>query len=58
MLFYLRSRGIDPETARSLLIFAFADDVIRRVGIPEIRAHVEDAVLGRLPDADRIKEFV
>jgi len=58
MLFYLRSRGIDAETARGLLIFAFADDVIRRVGIPEIRAHVEDAVLGRLPDADRIKEFV
>lgn len=58
MLFYLRSRGIDAETARGLLIFAFADDVIRRVGIPEIRRHVEDAVLGRLPDADRIKEFV
>lgn len=58
MLFYLRSRGIDAETARSLLIYAFADDVIRRVGVPEIRAHVEDAVLGRLPDSDRIREFV
>ncbi|HEX7046360.1 MAG TPA: Fe-S cluster assembly protein SufD [Gammaproteobacteria bacterium] len=58
MLFYLRSRGIDAETARALLIFAFADDVIRRVGIPEIRSHVEDAVLGRLPDTHRIKEFV
>lgn len=58
MLFYLRSRGIDMETARGLLIFAFADDVIRRVGIPEIRTHVEDAVLGRLPDSDRIKDFV
>lgn len=58
MLFYLRSRGIDAETARALLIFAFADDVIRRVGIPEIRRYVEDAVLGRLPDTHRIKEFV
>lgn len=58
MLFYLRSRGIDADTARGLLIFAFADDVIRRVGLPEIRAHVEGIVLGRLPDADRIREFV
>jgi Fe-S cluster assembly protein SufD len=58
MLFYLRSRGIDADTARSLLIYAFADDVIRRVGIPQVRAHVEDAVLGRLPDSDRIREFV
>lgn len=58
MLFYLRSRGIDADTARGLLIFAFADDVIRRVGLPEIRAHVEDIVLGRLPDAERIREFV
>ncbi|HEX7030719.1 MAG TPA: Fe-S cluster assembly protein SufD, partial [Gammaproteobacteria bacterium] len=58
MLFYLRSRGIDESTARALLIFAFADDVIRRTGIPEIRSYVEDAVLGRLPDTDRIREFV
>lgn len=58
MLFYLRSRGIDADTARGLLIFAFADDVIRRIGLPEIRAHVEDAVANRLPHADRLKEFV
>ncbi|HEX6927744.1 MAG TPA: Fe-S cluster assembly protein SufD, partial [Gammaproteobacteria bacterium] len=58
MLFYLRSRGIDAETARGLLIFAFADDVIRRIGLPEVRAYVEDAVVSRLPDADRLKEFV
>ncbi len=58
MLFYLRSRGIDAATARGLLIFAFADDVIRRIGLPEIRAHVEEAVVSRLPDAERLKEFV
>ncbi|WP_404384897.1 Fe-S cluster assembly protein SufD [Caenispirillum salinarum] len=30
-LFYLRSRGIDPETARMLLIEGFLDDVVERI---------------------------
>jgi len=29
-LFYLRSRGLDPTTARSLLTYAFADEVLQR----------------------------
>lgn len=57
MLFYLRSRGIDGDTARSLLIYAFADEIIRRVGIAQVRAYVESSVLGRLPDADSIRHF-
>src|SRR5690606_4613926 len=57
MLFYLRSRGIDGDTARSLLIYAFADEIIRRVGIAQVRAYVGSSVLGRLPDADSIRHF-
>ncbi|HLU61692.1 MAG TPA: Fe-S cluster assembly protein SufD [Gammaproteobacteria bacterium] len=57
MLFYLRSRGVDADTARSLLIYAFADEIIRRIGIASVRAAVEAAVLGRLPDADSIRHF-
>jgi Fe-S cluster assembly protein SufD len=44
--------------ARGLLTFAFADDVIARIGLEPIRRHLEHIVVGRLPDAERIREFV
>jgi Fe-S cluster assembly protein SufD len=56
-LFYLRSRGIDEDTAKSLLTFAFADTVLARMGLEPLRRHAEQLVVGRLPDADRIREF-
>jgi Fe-S cluster assembly protein SufD len=56
-LFYLRSRGIDEDTAKSLLTFAFADTVLARMGLASLRRHAEQLVVGRLPDADRIREF-
>ena len=37
-LFYLRSRGIDPATARSLLTYAFADEVLQRFRQPSVAA--------------------
>lgn len=58
MLFYLRSRAIPLATARSLLTWAFADEVIRAVDFAPVRARVEQRVLGRLPDAELIREFV
>ncbi len=57
-MFYLLSRGIDPETARGLLTFAFCEDVISKLAWPELRRHVEELVVGRLPDRDIIREFV
>jgi Fe-S cluster assembly protein SufD len=56
-LFYLRSRGIDADTAKSLLTFAFADTVLARMELLPLRRHAEQLVVGRLPDADRIREF-
>ena len=49
-LFYLRSRGMDEETARGLLVFAFANDLLRRIEVPELRQKVVTAVAGHLPD--------
>jgi Fe-S cluster assembly protein SufD len=46
-LFYLRSRGIGLDQARSLLIFAFANDIIQRVKVEAIRAQLEDVLLTR-----------
>ena len=58
MLFYLRSRAIDEETARSLLTFAFADEVISHIKLDAVRRRLESVVVGKLPDTDVIKEFV
>jgi Fe-S cluster assembly protein SufD len=58
MLFYLLSRGLDRTTARGLLTYAFAEDVVAQVRIPELRRFLEMRVLQGLPDADLIREFV
>jgi Fe-S cluster assembly protein SufD len=56
-LFYLLARGLDPVTARSLLTFAFCEDVIVGVPLPELRRTIEELVVGRLPDRDVIRSF-
>ncbi len=56
--FYLLSRGLDPHTARSLLTFAFADEVIARLGNDPLRRHVERRAATRLPDNDSLLELV
>jgi Fe-S cluster assembly protein SufD len=43
-MFYLRSRGIAFERARALLLTAFAHDVVERVGIDALRAHLDRLV--------------
>jgi Fe-S cluster assembly protein SufD len=58
MLHYLRTRAIKEDVARSLLTFAFADEVVRRIDYAEIRNRLEKIIVGKLPDADLIKEFV
>jgi Fe-S cluster assembly protein SufD len=57
-LFYLLSRGLDPEAARELLTFAFADAVLADMAHPAVRRHAERRLVGRLPDSDRLREFL
>jgi Fe-S cluster assembly protein SufD len=40
-MFYLRSRGIDQESAESMLAFAFAEDVVSRFRLEPLRSAVE-----------------
>ena len=40
-MFYLRSRGIGEEEARSLLVYAFASDVASRIRVAPLKALVE-----------------
>jgi Fe-S cluster assembly protein SufD len=39
-LFYLKSRGIGEEKARTLLIHAFVFDVTEKIPIPEVQTHI------------------
>jgi Fe-S cluster assembly protein SufD len=47
-LFYLRSRGISEAAARSLLVFAFASDVVSAVRVAPLRAILERHLASRL----------
>jgi len=47
-MFYMRQRGIGEETARMLLMFAFADEIISKIAIPQLRQRIEDMVKKRL----------
>ena len=44
-LFYLRSRGLGLDEARSLLSFAFAADVVGRITIDSLRQGLDDYVM-------------
>lgn len=57
MLFYLRSRAIDEETARSLLTYAFADEVLKDINFTPVKNRLEYLIVGQLPDAALIREF-
>lgn len=40
-LFYLRSRGIGADDARTLLTFAFANDIVSRIKVESLRTELE-----------------
>lgn len=48
-LFYMRSRGLDDETAQVLLVKGFANEVLERVRIEPLREHLEQLTLEALP---------
>ena len=49
-LFYLRARGLDEASARKLLLRAFAEEVIEKVAIAELREYLEEILDSKLPD--------
>jgi Fe-S cluster assembly protein SufD len=56
-LFYLRSRGLDPDTARSMLTFAFAGEVIERFANPPIAAQARLELVRWLPGGAQLGEL-
>jgi Fe-S cluster assembly protein SufD len=55
-LFYLRSRGVPEADAKSLLIWAFASEMVGLVAAPALRARAKNLVAARLPAGARILE--
>jgi len=57
-LYYLRSRGIGEATARSMLTFAFAEALVQKIGVGDLRNRIEQRVIELLPESERIRSFV
>ena len=47
-LFYLQSRGIPEDEARRLVVYGFFNDIIRRIGVPQIEPRLLSAVEAEL----------
>ena len=57
-LYYLRTRGVSEQTARSLLTFAFANDVIDKFGLPPVRRFVEHALTSKMFAVADLEEMI
>ena len=53
-IFYLRARGIPLETARRILIHAFAGEIIDRVRCEPLREELDQLIWDRLEQSERI----
>ncbi len=47
-LFYLRTRGLPDLLARNLLTYGFAEEIINKIGVENIKGELDAAVLNRL----------
>lgn len=59
MIFYFRSRGVSLEAARSLLTYAFAADITRRIRVEPVRRVLENFMAAKhdLPQDLRITDL-
>src|SRR5437879_5079644 len=52
-LYYLRSRGLSPETAAGMLTYGFAAEILGRMAHTELREELDRVVRARLADRSR-----
>jgi len=55
-IFYMRSRGIDQTTARSLMMYAFCNEIIERIKPAEIQVLISKAVFARITGGQGLSE--
>jgi len=56
--FYLLSRGVDRDTARGLLTYAFAGEIVEQISLAPLRQHLTQSIIGHLSDAERLRGFL
>lgn len=47
-MFYMRQRGIPKKEAKALLMYAFTDEVMESVKVPELKSKVAKVIAGKL----------
>ena len=57
-LFYLRSRGMSEQSAHSMLVYAFAREIIEKIRVESLRTRLNDTLFDRLPHGDSIRGLV
>jgi Fe-S cluster assembly protein SufD len=57
MLFYMLTRGLDRDTAQRLLKWAFLEDVVAKIEVPELRRQIEQSLAEQLKEAAALKEL-
>jgi Fe-S cluster assembly protein SufD len=57
-IFYLQSRCVDEETARNMLTFAFANEMVDKIKIRALHDMVLEQVLARFPQEGVNKEWL
>ncbi|MBM4207961.1 MAG: Fe-S cluster assembly protein SufD [Gammaproteobacteria bacterium] len=57
-VFYLQSRCVDEETARNMLTFAFANEMVEKIKIKSLHDKVLEQVLKRFPQEGVEKEWL
>ncbi|MGB6449515.1 MAG: SufD family Fe-S cluster assembly protein [Steroidobacteraceae bacterium] len=58
MLFYLLSRGLDRDTAKLLLKWAFLEDVVSKIAVAALRRQIEQSLAGQIQESDTLKELL
>jgi Fe-S cluster assembly protein SufD len=54
-IFYLRSRGLAEASARALLLYAFAGDMLQRMKVEPVRRHLERLVNQWVPQGNLLE---
>ncbi|MEI8190274.1 MAG: Fe-S cluster assembly protein SufD, partial [candidate division NC10 bacterium] len=54
-IFYLRARGIPEASAKALLLFAFAGEMLQRIKVEPVRRHLEEMVRRWMPQGNLLE---
>ena len=47
-MFYMQSRGIPAKEAKALLLYAFSNEVVEKIKIPELKARITKLIANKL----------